>query len=175
MKIAKEAAKKLFGEAKTTISFLAIDGTQSQDQEFDMLIFYAGTYGYIGQLDFTDKGCCYDEPSEIKASMNISAAIPVHEEDASSIVGKLTEGGIEVDTERLPSALMQLAEYYMAVRTLYAKPEIKVILLDRMPSIDAPHLIGNAIELLESNEPVLLGMNTPFGEISGLVFGFVRL
>jgi hypothetical protein len=59
-----------------------------------MLIFYAGTYGYIGQLDFTDKGCCYDEPSEIKASMNISAAIPVHEEDASNIVGKLTEGGL---------------------------------------------------------------------------------
>jgi hypothetical protein len=63
-----------------------------------MLIFYAGTFGYIGQLDFTDEGCCYDEPSEIKASMNISA-----------------------DTERLPSALMQLAEYYMAVRTLNAQ------------------------------------------------------
>jgi len=83
-----------------------IDGTQSQDKELDMLIFYAGTFGYIGQLNFTDKGCCYDERLEMKASMNISAAIPVHEEDASSIVGKLTEGGIEVDTERLPSALI---------------------------------------------------------------------
>lgn len=107
--------------------------------------------------------------------MNISAAIPVHEEDASSIVGKLTEGGIEVDTERLPSALMQLAEYYMAVKTLYANPEIKVLLLDRMPSIDAPHLIGNAIELLESNTSILLDMNTPFGKISSLDLELARM
>ena len=56
VKIAKVACQKLFGEDKTTISFLAIDGTQSQDQELDMLIFYAGTYGYTGQLDV----CCVD-------------------------------------------------------------------------------------------------------------------
>jgi hypothetical protein len=59
--------------------------------------------------------------------MNISAAIPLHEEDAASVVGKKTEGGIEVDTGRLPSSLMHLAEYYMAVKKLYKNPEIKVV------------------------------------------------
>ena len=34
--------------------------------------------------------------------------IPIHEEDASNVVGETTEGGIEVDPERLPSTLMQL-------------------------------------------------------------------
>jgi hypothetical protein len=99
--IAREAAKNLFG--KYNVLFLAIDGTESQDQALDMLIFYAGAFGYSGNLDFTDnKGCCYNEPSEIKGTMNISAAIPLHEEDAATVVGKKTEGGTEVDTGRLP-------------------------------------------------------------------------
>ncbi|MFY9798365.1 MAG: hypothetical protein WAM42_03550 [Candidatus Nitrosopolaris sp.] len=43
VKVAKETAEKFFGRKK--ISFIAIDGTQSQDQQLDMLIFYAGAYG----------------------------------------------------------------------------------------------------------------------------------
>ncbi|HKG87152.1 MAG TPA: hypothetical protein VKA95_02410 [Nitrososphaeraceae archaeon] len=46
----------------------------------------------------------------------MSTAIPVHEENISSVAGQLKEGGIEVDAERIPSGLMQLAEYYLAVR-----------------------------------------------------------
>ena len=69
---ARQAAKNLFG--KYNASFLAIDGTQSQDQALDMLIFYAGAFGYLGNLDFSsNKGCCYDEPTQIKGTMNISA------------------------------------------------------------------------------------------------------
>ena len=65
IKIAKEAANKLFGYNKG-ISFLAIDGTESHDQQLDMLVFYAGAFGYIGQLEFGDDGCCYEEPIQIK-------------------------------------------------------------------------------------------------------------
>lgn len=54
VKISKATAKKLFGENHNAVSFLAIDGTQSQDQELDMLVFYAGTFGYTGQLNFTE-------------------------------------------------------------------------------------------------------------------------
>lgn len=174
IKIAREAAKKLFGDNKG-ISFLAIDGTESHDQQLDMLVFYAGAFGYIGQLDFGDNGCCYEEPSQIKETANLSIAIPIHEEDASSVVGKLTEGGVEVDTERLPTTLMQFAEYYMAVKNLKDNPEIKVVLLDRMPSIDAPHLIGNAIEFLESNACILQGMDTQFGRVSSTDLELARM
>jgi hypothetical protein len=50
VKVANETAEKFFGKKK--ISFIAIDGTQSQDQQLDMLIFYAGAFGYIGHLEF---------------------------------------------------------------------------------------------------------------------------
>jgi ferredoxin-fold anticodon binding domain-containing protein len=54
--IVKEAARKLFGNDKG-ISLLAIDGTESHDQQLDMLVFYAGAFGYIAELDFGDNGC----------------------------------------------------------------------------------------------------------------------
>jgi hypothetical protein len=40
-KAAMNAAKKLFGPT-INISFLAIDGTKSQDEALEMVIFYAG-------------------------------------------------------------------------------------------------------------------------------------
>jgi deoxycytidine triphosphate deaminase len=46
IRLAKETAERFFGKKK--ISFIAIDGTESQDQQLDMLIFYAGAFGYIG-------------------------------------------------------------------------------------------------------------------------------
>lgn len=75
-KKAQDAARNLFGTDK--VSFLAIDGTGSQDQALDMLIFYAGAFGYAGQLDFTDlRGCSYTEPFEVAETANLSAAIPL--------------------------------------------------------------------------------------------------
>jgi hypothetical protein len=57
-KKAKDAAKRLFGDGQ--VSFLAIDGTEAQDQELDMLVFYAGAFGYVGKLDFSnDSGLDY--------------------------------------------------------------------------------------------------------------------
>ena len=48
-------AEKFFGQKKVT--FVAIDGTESQDQQLDMLLFYAGAFGYSGQLEFMGKKC----------------------------------------------------------------------------------------------------------------------
>ncbi|MGB6530230.1 MAG: hypothetical protein WBF33_19175 [Candidatus Nitrosopolaris sp.] len=89
VKVAKETAEKFFGKKK--ISFIAIDGTQSQDQQLDMLIFYAGAFGYIGQLEFVEKGCNCGEILEANNVGNVSAAIPIHEEDASNVAGETTE------------------------------------------------------------------------------------
>jgi hypothetical protein len=47
--IAQTTAEKLFG-TKDDISFLAIDGTKSQDEALEMVIFYAGAFGYISKL-----------------------------------------------------------------------------------------------------------------------------
>lgn len=171
---AREAAKNLFG--KYNVPFLAIDGTQSQDQAFDMLVFYAGAFGYLGKLDFTDnKGCCYNEPSEVEGTLNTSAAIPLHEEDVASVAGKKTEGGVELDTGRLPSSLMHLAEYYMAVKTFYENPEIKVVLLDKTLSGDVAHLVWSVSEILDTDTCILQGIKTEYGSVSNLDLQLARI
>jgi hypothetical protein len=166
VKIAKDTAEKFFGKKK--ISFIAIDGTQSQDQQLDMLIFYAGAFGYIGQLEFIENGFSCGEISEANDITNISAAIPIHEEDASNIVGEMTEGGLEVDPERLPSALMQFAEYYMAVKSLYENPDLKLVILDRTLAGEAGHLSWSVSELLNERRCILQGIDTEFGTVSAL-------
>ena len=124
-----DTANKLFGQTK--VNFIAIDGTESSDQELDMNIFYAGAFAYSGELVFTKKGCTYSEPQAYDANMEISSAIPIHEEDLSNVSGKISEGRNETDQNEIPKLLMQLAEYYMAVKNVTSNPEIKVVLLDR--------------------------------------------
>jgi hypothetical protein len=50
-KIAQRTAEQLFGTADG-ISLLAIDGTKSQDDALEMVIFYAGAFGYVSKLSF---------------------------------------------------------------------------------------------------------------------------
>jgi hypothetical protein len=176
-KIAKETAKRMFGDDGQEVSFLAIDGTQSQDQELDMLVFYAGAFGYIGKMDFSgDNGCGYEEPSQAEGTTSISAAIPVHEEDTADVAGEKTEGGVEVDTNRVPTGLMHLAEYYLAVKTLRERPNIKVVLVDRMLAGDVAHIVGSAIELLDSERGCIIeGMDTPHGKVTALDLELARM
>ena len=58
-----------------------------------------------------------------RSSAAVSASIPLSEEDAATVFGQRTESGteVEVESERLPNAVMHLAEYYIAVRS--APPE----------------------------------------------------
>jgi hypothetical protein len=173
VRIAKETAEKFFGRKK--ISFIAIDGTQSQDQQLDMLIFYAGAFGYTGQLEFAENGCSFGEILEANNVTNISAPIPIHEEDASNVAGEITEGGIEVDPERLPSMLMQFAEYYMAVKSLYENPDLKLVILDRTLAGEVGHLVWSVGELLNENRSILLGIDTEFGPVSPLDLELARM
>ena len=176
-KIAYETALTLFG--KNEAKFIAIDGTKSQDQELDMLVFYAGAFGYVGQLEFSDdnsKGCTFNEPMEVEGNVSISAAISVHEQDTASIAGQATEGGIEVDPERIPSGLMRLAEYYMAVKAVYDEDsDIKVIILDGTLAGDVAHLVWSVNEMLDANSCVLQGMDTEYGPVTALDLELARM
>lgn len=147
--IAKLAAQKFFANSKA--SFVAIDGTESQDEHLDMLIFYTGAFGYVGQLEFLDRGCSCGEVVEAKRTANISTAIPIFEGDASRIVGRETENGTEVDPERLPSTLMQFAEYYLAYKLLQDEPDLKIVILDRTLAGDVGHLIWSVSELVRES------------------------
>jgi hypothetical protein len=146
-----------------------------------MVIFYAGAFGYVSKLNFSNsKGCSCSDPIAVADSLSLSTAIPVHEENISSVAGQLKEGGIDVDAERIPSGLMHLAEYYLAVRALYENSDIKVVIFDRMPSIDIPHLISGVEELLIMNNDynkkcILEGLETEYGVVSILDLELARM
>jgi hypothetical protein len=174
--IAYRTALNLFG--KDTMSFLAIDGTESQDQQLDMMIFYAGAFGYVGRLHFADSnnGCTFDEPLPIEGSLDLSTAVSIHEQDSASVTGRLTEGGLEVESERLPSALMQLSEYYMAVKTIYENTNIQIIILDRTLAGDLAHLIWSVATAMEvQGSCILQGKNTEYGKVTGLDLELTRM
>ncbi|MEM2760766.1 MAG: hypothetical protein QXU32_12580 [Nitrososphaerales archaeon] len=168
-----KTAKEMFND--DTVYCLAIDGTESQDQQLDMIVFYAGAFGYLCRMQFSDHGCVAEDPLQSGAPISISAAIPVYEEDVSSVAGKSTEGGIEIDAPRLPSVLMHFSEYYMAIKVLMERPEVKVVILDRTLSGDMAHLLWSVTDLLEANSCILLGINTPYGKVSSIDLELVRM
>jgi hypothetical protein len=174
--IAYRTALNLFGKDST--SFLAIEGTESQDQRLDMMIFYAGAFGYVGRLHFTDStnGCTFDEPLPIEGSLGLSTAVSIHEQNSASVAGKLTEGGLEVDSERLPSSLMQLSEYYMAVKTIHENPSIQIVILDRTLAGDLAHLIWSVAKSMEEDGSYILqGKDTKSGMVTGLDLELTRM
>ncbi len=171
--LARQTAEKFFGKMK--VSFVAIDGTESQDQHLDMLIFYAGAFGYVGQLDFLDAGCDCGEVTEAKRTSNISTAIPLFEGDVSNIVGRETEAGMEIEAERLPSVLMQFAEYYLATRLLLDDPNLRIVILDRTLAGDLGHLIWSVSELVRQKRCMLQGLQTEFGIVSAFDLELARM
>ena len=170
---AHRGAEKFFGQKK--VSFVAIDGTESQDQQLDMLLFYAGAFGYSGQLEFMGEKCDCGEVIEADRISNISTAIPMYEEDTSNIVGQETESGTEVDIERLPSVLMQFAEYYLAVKLLEDNKDLKVVILDRTLAGDVGHLIWSVGQFIKENRCMLQGLQTDFGIVSPLDLELARI
>jgi hypothetical protein len=174
--ISYRTALNLFG--KDITSFLAIDGTESQDQQLDMMIFYAGAFGYVGKLHFNDStnGCSFDEPLPIESSLGLSTAVSIYEQDSASVAGKLTEGGVEVESERLPSTLMQLSEYYMAVKTIHENPSIQIVILDRTLAGDLAHLIWSVAKTMEEDGSCILqGKDTKYGKVTGLDLELTRM
>lgn len=63
----------------------------------------------------------------------------------------------------------------MAVKTIQANPDIKVILMDRTLSGDVSHLVWSVNELLDSDKCVLLGIETEFGMVSALDLELARM
>lgn len=171
--VARHIAENFFGKKK--ISFVAIDGTESQDEQLDMLLFYTGAFAYVGQLEFAEKGCECGEVTEGNRISDISAAVPLYEGDASSIVGVETEAGKEVDPQRLPSILMQFSEYYLAVKLLVDNPDLKVVILDRTLAGDVGHLIWSVHDLIKEKRCLLQGLHTDFGNVSSLDLELVRM
>jgi hypothetical protein len=161
---AAETAKRFFGT--NTVNYVAIDGTEAVDQQLDLIIFYVGAFAYSGTVGFSAEGVDVGPLQASKGNLSASAAIPLSEEDAAQVFGQMRESGIEVDPERLPTALMHVAEYYLAYKTAMDDPSIKIVLLDRTLAGDVAHLVWSTRDFIGDKLCVLQGMDTPWGKVT---------
>ncbi len=152
---------------KSEVRYLAIDGTDFQDERLDMVIFYAGAFGYSGLLRFSDSdGVVAETPRSEDDSFSLSVAIPLSDEYTSAVSGESTEGGIEVDSERVPMALMRLAEYYLAYTAIARDSSVRALLLDRTVSGDIAHISWKMRDHIAQGRCFLEGRQTSCGLIS---------
>ena len=162
--LAASTAKTFFGS--DTVRYIAIDGTDAVDQQLDLIVFYVGAFAYSGEIAFKPDGVSVGPPRASDRSLSASAAIPLSEEDAALVFGQKRESGVEVDAERLPMALMHMAEYYLAFEAVSRDPSIRVVLLDRTLAGDMGHLVWSTRDLIRDKLCVLEGLDTPYGEVS---------
>ena len=176
LKSASSTGRKFFGTDE--VRYIAIDGTCSMDQHLDLLVFHVGAFGYSGALRFKDDGIDVGDPLPMnQSSAAVSAAIPLSEEDAAAVFGQRTESGTEVDieAERLPNAVMHLAEYYIALRAVSSGDQFKVVLMDRPLAGDVAHLVWSVRDLVQDHLSVLEGMETPSGTVTAFDLELARL
>ncbi len=165
--------KKFFGGDE--VGFVAIDGTDSADQQLDLLVFYVGAFAYSGKIRFLDGHIAVDGAQPLGGDLSVSAAIPLSEDDAALVFGQRTQSGIEVDSERLPSAIMHLAEYYLAFKATVTDEHTKVVLLDRTLAGDVAHLVWSTRDLIHDHLCILEGMDTPHGRVSNFDLELTRM
>jgi hypothetical protein len=155
--------------------YLAIDGTLSQAQQMDVLVFYAGSFGYLGRLEVEADRFLAGPSFGLEEPLTVSTAIPLYEEDVPTVAGELTEGGLEVDSDRLASSLMQLSEYYLALKTLMSDRRVRVVLLDRTLSGDVGHLLWSVADHIRSGPMVLLGRASSSGSVTRFDLELARM
>ncbi len=165
--------RKFFGGDE--IGFVAIDGTDSADQQLDLLVFYVGAFAYSGEIRFLDGQISVGDAQPLGGDLAVSAAIPLSEEDAALVFGQRTQSGIEVDSERLPTAIMHLAEYYLAFKAIGTDGNTKVVLLDRTLAGDVAHLVWSTRDLIHDHLCILEGMDTPHGRVSNFDLELARM
>jgi hypothetical protein len=173
LQTASLAAGEFFGT--NTIDYIAIDGTDSIDQQLDLIVFYVGAFAYTGTVLFRPDRVEVGPPRAVDYDLSASAAIPLSEEDAAEVFGQRRESGVEVEAERLPSALMHLAEYYLALRGLAAEPARRIVLLDRTLAGDVSHLVWSTREFVREKLCVLQGMDTPKGRVTAFDLELARM
>ncbi|MDE1853373.1 MAG: hypothetical protein KGI38_06460 [Thaumarchaeota archaeon] len=170
---ASSTAREFFGS--DVADYIAIDGTDSVDQQLDLIVFYVGAFAYGGKVKFSPEGVYVGDPKATEVDLSVSAAVPLSEEDAAEVFGQKRESGVEVDAERLPTALMHLAEYYLAYKGVSRPGGPRIVLLDRTLAGDVGHLVWSTRDFIRAKLCVLEGLVTPAGVVTAFDLELVRM
>ncbi len=160
---------------------VGIDGSMDYDEVLEMLLFYVAAGGYRCRFTVDEDRVDFDLlNSERTEELFASAAVPLWEEDLLNLVQTSEQIETEVDfratMERIPFALMTMAELYLAWKVT-ANGEIRILFLDRPFSGTYPSLYRDAALMLRGRTVALEGLSTPQGPVerfdlhSASVFG----
>ncbi len=140
---------------------VGIDGSMDYDEVLEMLLFYVAAAGYRCQFKIADKGISFDLlNSKRTEELFTSAVIPLWEEDLLNVVSHTSEQiETEVDfrrtMERIPFALMTMAELYLACKVV-SEGNVRILFLDRPFSGTYPSLYRDAAFALRQKSPLAL-------------------
>ena len=129
------------------LSYMAIDGTESVDSRYDLLVFYAGAFGYAGTLERdASGGLVMSEETTVDLPTEISMAIPMHEGDVADVTRKVDGSPADV-----PPLLMELSELALA-RAAVKTGDVGILLLDRSLSMEYSHLSTDVENFLRGHQ-----------------------
>jgi hypothetical protein len=148
---------------------VGIDGSMDYDEVLEMLLFYVAAGGYRCGFSIRDKRPSFDLLKATRIDGLIaSAAVPLWEEDLLNLVPSNEQIATEVDfrrtMERIPFALMTMAELYLAWKIL-STSELRILFLDRPFSGTYPSLYRDAAFMLMRKNLALAGLATKEGRI----------
>ncbi len=167
---AEKYVKKFFGKGRYKL--VGIDGSQTQEERLEMLLFYICAAAYYGEMNIDEKKVSIDvSKAERSEPIYLSTAVPLWLEDLPDIalesIGGSTDYEIKKSIESVPSALMTLSELTLATKAL-KENDVKVIFLDRTLSGTYGPTSRDFRLLIKKGKSVITSIDTSKGKPSML-------
>lgn len=148
---------------------VGIDGSMDYDEVLEMLLFYVAAGGYQCGFSIKEKQVNFDLLNATRTKkLFASAAVPLWEEDLLNLVPSTEQIETEVDfrrtMERIPFALMTMAELYLAWKILSGS-DVRILFLDRPFSGTYPSLYRDTAFMLMRKKLALDGVVTKEGRV----------
>ncbi|MGC8936947.1 MAG: hypothetical protein ACP5KV_06270 [Candidatus Methanomethylicaceae archaeon] len=153
---------------------VGVDGSMEYDELLEMLLFYACATGF--RCPFTVDDGIEFRLSEVErdSRLEASASVPLWMEDVSSVTGEegFTDRELIWSAEKVPFAIMTMAELYLALRAS-EDPKVKVVFLDRPLHGTLSPLARDLRIILRNKRSALLNLKTSHGKPTLLDLGLV--
>jgi len=151
---------------------VGIDGSMDYDEVLEMLLFYVASTGYRCQFSVDRKRISFDLLNAKRIEeLSASAVVPLWEEDLLSVVQGREQIETELDfrrtMERIPFALMTMAELYLAWKII-SSGGVRILFMDRPFSGTYPSLYRDLSLLMRRRTIAFEGLETKEGRIERL-------
>ncbi|MGQ9760073.1 MAG: hypothetical protein ACUVQ5_05865 [Candidatus Methanomethylicaceae archaeon] len=155
---------------------VGIDGSMEYDELFEMMLFYICATGFKCPFTIKDRIHFHLNCVERDSRLEASASIPMWMEDISSVTGETgsTEKELVWSAERVPFAVMTMAELYLALKAT-EDPRVRVVFLDRPIYGTFSPLARDLRKILGNKKSALLKINTAYGRPTLLDLSLVRV